>query len=180
MTWTGGQYQTYTFSAWYRAVSQYGGLCTYLASNGQLQFFLDTNRGKPYAWNDSSQIPVTFPYDNTWHHIAYQRSGYGSGGVSKYYSDGVLVADMVPNGAQNGSWTGSYLDIGIQNRPSAGPNNLKGHLDDFRFYDRLLTDEEIAWLATEKNVQGPPTSGSLNPFTNPVFQNQFFSSKVIR
>jgi hypothetical protein len=181
MTWTGGQYQTYTFSAWYRAVPQYGALCTYTASIDVMQFFLDTNRGKPYAWNDSSQIPVTFPFDNTWHHIAYQRSGYGSGGVSKYYSDGVLVADMVPDGPSNGSWTGSYLDIGIQGRQYAGPNNLKGHLDDFRFYDRLLTDEEIAWLATEKNVLGPPASDyGYSPFSNSTFQSYIFSSKVIR
>jgi len=172
MTWSGGQYQTYTFSAWYRAVPQYGALCTYTASKGQMQFFLNVNfNDKPYAWNDSSYIPEPFPFDNTWHHIAYQRSGYGSGGVSKYYSDGVLVGEMVPNGSQNGSWTGSYLDIGIQARAYAGSTNLKGHLDDFRFYNRLLTDEEIAWLATEKNVLGPPQAATTgyNPFKSHTF-----------
>jgi len=185
ITWTGGSYQTYSVAFWYRnsQLSRHQYVMSYAASVQVFQFAhpLNSSYGYSYAWNDSNQPAAgDFLYDDTWHHCVYQRSGYGAGGTSKFYADGLLVFSGTPDGSQNGSWAGNYLDIGTQQRSSAGPTNWSGYLDDFRFYERLISDEEIAWLASARNIQGPPVSGYLNPFTNPVFQNQFFTSKVIR
>lgn len=158
ISWASGTNQTYTVSTWYRVPNQYGTLFNYNSSVEYLLLFLNTNSlGYPLAWNDSNQPAVgEFSYDETWHHFAYQRSGYGAGGVSKFYSDGVLVHDGTPDGSQNGSWTGSTLDIGVMSGSGNQSRNLQGYLDDFRFYDHLISDTEIAWLATARNVQGSP------------------------
>jgi hypothetical protein len=177
LTWTGGSYGTYTAAFWYRnlVLSRHQYLFSYVATNGAMQFAhpLNSSLGYSYAWNDNNAPSASdFTYDDTWHHCVYQRSGYGAGGTSKFYADGVLVHSGNPDGSSNGIWNGSYLDIGTQARSGAGPTNWSGHLDDFRFYDRLLTQKEITWLATNRNVLGPPVDRVYDPFTNPVFTTQ--------
>ena len=89
--------------------------------------------------------------DSTWYHLAVSFGG----GHMKFYIDGVMVKDWedVPNG--------NIIDI------SADPRNLvfgqehptsfytdqsgdgeffKGTMDDFRIYNRVLTDEEVVAL----------------------------------
>ncbi len=186
ITWTGGSYQTYSVAFWYRnsQLSRHQYLMSYETSVQSFQFAhrLNSSYGYSYAWNDSNEPAAgDFLYDDTWHHCVYQRSGYGAGGTSKFYADGSLVFSGAPDGSQNGSWSGNFLDIGTQTRSSAGPANWSGYLDDFRFYDHLITDEEIAWLASARNVQGPPGSDDdYSPFLNSTFQSYIFSSKVIR
>lgn len=183
LTWTGGSYGTYSAAFWYRnlTLSRHQYLFSYVATNGSLQFAfpLSTSLGYPYAWNDNNAPAVgNFTYNDTWHHCVYQRSGYGAGGTSKFYADGVLVHTGSPDGGNNGIWSGSYLDIGTQARASAGPLNWSGHLDDFRFYDRLLTQDEITWLATNRNVLGPPVVGNFDPFRNQHFYSE--QARLIR
>jgi hypothetical protein len=79
--------------------------------------------------------------DGAWHHVAATRSS--DDGMIKLYVDGVLNTNAVgPTGPRAAPAT---LRIGaVQD----GSGFLDGVLDDVRLYERVLTDSEIAALAT--------------------------------
>lgn len=172
-TWNSGGYSTYTVSYWYRSTDpgRTSILFNYQGSTGGVSYLLHYHASSDalWQWNDGTAgVPTGYlDRDGTWHHVAVQRQGFGSGGVSKYYYDGVLVWDTVPNGTDNGFWTSNWMEIGVAN-PGTGREafNWLGSLDDFRVYDRLLTDEEITHLASERGASGGPTDGRYNPFVN--------------
>ena len=111
-----------------------------------------------------------------WYHVAYT----GDGTTARLYVDGVEVASGAQQYTTTAGWT-QPLNLGryFTGSSTAG-GYLNGRMDDARVFTRPLTSDEITHLATARGVQGPPVSGYLDPFANPVFQNQFFSSKVIR
>jgi hypothetical protein len=86
-----------------------------------------------------------------WHNLTMMYDA--SFGISvanvKLYLDGVLLQNVIE---QNGSFeinTGNTIPLRFG--PNPGPfqtlQTFKGKLDDIRFYNRLLTQDEISWLA---------------------------------
>lgn len=106
-----------------------------------------------------------------WKHVLYTYNGSNL----EIFVDGISEGTASAVDADVPQTVGYIGRIG-----GSSPSWLYGKLDDIRAYDRAVTQEEITHLASQRGILGPPVSGFLNPFTNPVFQNQFFSSKVIR
>jgi len=77
----------------------------------------------------------------------------GDGTTLRLYVDGVLKFSAPFTGFTSGSQSnelsiGSYVGTAL-------PYN--GVMDDIRIFDRAITDDELAWLATERGIEGPPT-----------------------
>ncbi len=72
-----------------------------------------------------------------WHHIGLTYDG----DVAKLYADGIEVASA----AKNWNLTRSRAHIGRQVNDAA--EFWVGAVDEVRVYDRVLSVEEIAWLA---------------------------------
>ena len=82
--------------------------------------------------------PVTVA--QTWHHIA----GTWDGTTKRLYVDGVLAASV----ASTFAYDTSQLVLGADLNPAGLDLFWDGVLDDIRVYDRPLTEDEIAVLAT--------------------------------
>lgn len=91
--------------------------------------------------------------DGKWHMRAYTVTGPDVGiQTAKYYRDATLISTVNSNPSHDspggtgvmrwGSWTGGY-------------GNLKGHLNGFTYYERVLSEEEILqnYLATKTRYQ---------------------------
>lgn len=84
--------------------------------------------------------------DGTWHHVAVRRE-QANGGNVWFFVDGVAA----------GFATGYPQDLGnVNTDTNLGPydipewvDGIVGRLDELRFYDRLLSDEEISSLASQ-------------------------------
>lgn len=99
--------------------------------------------GGHVAYSSSGQSPVEIN-DGQWHMIAAwtEVSGDGAG-----FIDGHLVVTGISAPDQNYS---SVPFVGVGNDPCGASGNrdfFAGSIDDIRFYDRRLTDSEIADLA---------------------------------
>ncbi len=148
--------QQYTFSIWVYD--------TNIADTSD--FITSTNLFGPTGTNDiyhsinngvilsEYSIPLTFPHGRgygistpldavnlNWKHIAITYDGL----TIKQFIDGVLSASGSPGVAALGNNIGNILISGIQ-------NSFNGKLDDFGFWNRALTQQEIASLYT---VQAP-------------------------
>jgi hypothetical protein len=94
--------------------------------------------------------------DNQWHHIV----GIRDGNTLRLYVDG--VQDGVPATLSDGydlsgtSQASAYIGAGWRFDTSVVHKFLTGVIDDVRIYGRVLTEEEIAWLA-----------GRTKPFDKP-------------
>ncbi len=100
---------------------------------GQLQFRTSSNN------KTSSGVNLA---DNTWRHVAIVSNGSVSTGA--IYIDGIKNIDVVMQ-TYDLTGTGS-LQVGA----SSGFHLFNGELDDIYFYDRALTDSEIAARANDK------------------------------
>ena len=99
-----------------------------------------------YGGNSGDVIDnVNFNIIGTWQHWTMTAT---SGGDCKVYLDGVEILSF-----SSGStvYNGDFL---IGSAPFA--NFFNGKLDDIRLYRRILTDTEIAHLATARGVEGGP------------------------
>jgi hypothetical protein len=86
---------------------------------------------------------------NTWYHIACVFNNINK--LRYIYVNGVLVTnDTVEQTAPTHTTTLGYFRIGkpVQNISSVPYNSFKGQLDDFRIYNRVLTNREIINLYT--------------------------------
>ncbi|MCU0535620.1 MAG: cadherin-like domain-containing protein [Hydrococcus sp. Prado102] len=123
---------------------------------------------------------------NRWHHVtlvlnASENSSAPQSGALTAYLDGKKF------GTGNGSRLGTHTDdIGIgglnqgtqfhdRDAQGTGTNGLKGSIDDVRIYNRVLSDSEIAALAsgtpTKSSTPTPtltPTATSTSSNTSPV------------
>lgn len=79
------------------------------------------------------------PMDGKWHHLVATYDGT----TLKFYVDGVLIGDS-PNPATWGTGTGDYnLGGGHITNPY-----WKGAIDDLRFYNRVLSAQEVSSLVS--------------------------------
>jgi hypothetical protein len=88
---------------------------------------------------------ITLITAGTWFHVAMAAIfGAGAGsGDNRIYIDGVL--DVSNTDATGGAPGAATLTIGNRTGVASG-EGLRGTLDDFRIYNRILSDEEIATI----------------------------------
>ena len=109
-------------------------------NNDSLQFFFQGSEGSAFSPRKVDLVP-----DGTWHHIA----GTYDGTDQSIYLDGELFDTVSNPGAM--PITTDNITIG-----SAGGNRyFNGCFDDVRFYNKALTEEEVAALAV------PPVDPNL-------------------
>jgi len=92
--------------------------------------------------NNDPQIASIWPVANVWYHMALGYWHDGSNRQLSYWRDGVLVTTAAGPTSTAFAWTTPR--IGTINTGGAG--RFSGYLADFRFYDRLLSDADVAHL----------------------------------
>ncbi|MDD5431543.1 MAG: DUF2341 domain-containing protein [Candidatus Omnitrophica bacterium] len=111
---------------------------------GYLYFYLGCKDGTEYT------ISTTLPSLNTWHHLSVIYNGNTAQAFqrnSKMYLDGRLVNSR--SGAKYALNTNAPLGLGFANGYTSGNTfgsswgYLNGRLDEVRFYNRALTQEEV-------------------------------------
>jgi len=123
------------------------GLIMYLdgAPSGGIDVQYVTSAGTNYIPTANSVV------DNNWHHVALIYDQSTTGAVSLFV-DGVNVGGLANPAAW--SWPASQ-EIELGRSHDSSWQSFKGQIDDFRIYSTVLSDAEIAALAT------PATSDSL-------------------
>ncbi|NJM89345.1 MAG: cadherin-like domain-containing protein [Hydrococcus sp. RU_2_2] len=160
-----------------------------------LNIYVHNGRLYVGGWNnESSQRNWQGTYLSTeaiasdrWHHVTLTLNAQKNATTSQL---GTLTAylDGKNFGTGNGSQIGSHIDnigIGGLNQSTqfhdgdatgTGTNGLKGNIDDVRIYNRVLSDREIADLASKTATSSStPTATSTN--TSPVANSDRVTTK---
>ena len=98
--------------------------------------------------------------DSNWHHVC----AVGDGSNHSIYIDGTLASSTWVGTNYGNRWLGypAGMDSGLVGalvRSSGTGNLFDGQMDDIRVYNRVLTQSEVSWLATERGVLGTPPEG---------------------
>ncbi|AQQ71363.1 hypothetical protein SMSP2_01736 [Limihaloglobus sulfuriphilus] len=106
-----------------------------------------------YTWASSSDFlrwTVEQPGDfaGKWNHFALTKNV--TEGTQKIYKNGVLIAQM--NGVEDLSHAPDVTDFSIGGRFDFNKWVWYGKIDEFRMYDKELSQAEIVWLANEENI----------------------------
>lgn len=109
-----------------------------LNSNGSLFFFMFHN-GTEYTSISNNNV---YTFDK-WHHIAWSISAAGEW---KVYIDNVRQNFTRTNGIPNIVFNKNYFGKSMY----TSNNMLTGNIDDFRIYNKVLSEEEIDALANNK------------------------------
>jgi hypothetical protein len=113
-----------------------------------------TATGAPnYTWASSDDFlrwTVEQPGDfaGQWNHFALTKNV--TEGTQKMYMNGVLMDQM--NGAEDLSHAPDVTDFSIGGRFDFNKWVWYGKIDEFRMYDKELSQAEIVWLANEENI----------------------------
>jgi hypothetical protein len=102
--------------------------------------------GGANALHDASYLP-----DGFWHHVAVTYDQAVTGTID-IYVDGSLTASQVNSAAW--SWPAAQ-DIELGRSHDGYWKLYTGDMDDFRFYDRILTQSEIATIYSSDAVVDP-------------------------
>ncbi len=150
-----GAGDTFTASAWFRtgAMESQAILWAFGWGSATPQWWLRAEPGSNRIQGlvDTGQATATLTApgayaDDEWHHVAIAR-----GGTIELYVDGVRVAQAAsPTGSLAFS---ARAGIHVGRRPD-GANRLTGGVDDVRLYDRVLTADEVAALASARTADG--------------------------
>lgn len=82
--------------------------------------------------------------DNEYHHFVFMRKG----SLLYIYVDGQKIGEAIDNTQSNCSIKNdSPIYLGAKKELGDDILYFKGWMDDLRFYERALTEEEIGWLA---------------------------------
>ncbi|MCH8120662.1 MAG: LamG domain-containing protein, partial [Planctomycetes bacterium] len=126
-------------------------------SNGQrCEFRVHTN-GRIRMGNGAGQVEsLTAVTDGGWHHVAatITENATNSSSDVRIYVDG--QDDTQESTDPDAFNIVADWDVTIGYRPSQSDRFFNGQIDDVRIYDRVLSQEEIAWLA-----------GRTKPFDKP-------------
>ena len=134
------------------------------ASSADTWSHLRLDSGEPtVVTNSSGQVgdkqSSTSVNDSNWHHVC----AVGNGSDQSIYVDGTLVSSTWVGTPRGDRWLGypagmNTGSIGALVRSSLW-GMFEGKMDDIRAYNRVLTQSEISWLATERGVLGTPPEG---------------------
>ena len=146
---------TFTISLWFKSSSTAGGTLFEQQSttnpgsaSGYVPvIYLNTNgtiRVEPFFYGDPFNVITSSSVlnDNTWHNVIVT---YDSG-ECKLYIDGVVESQQL-NGLTLQSYTSTYyymVGAGRANGRGLGSFYLNGSISDFKFYNKSLTENEIA------------------------------------
>lgn len=96
-------------------------------------------------------IPNLFPTANTWYHLVFTYDKINNNRHCLYVN-GVQVYNNTFAGTYTNSTGNSYFSIGAQLDGSSNLSRFfQGKIDDFRFYDGLLSASEVNDLFNEQN-----------------------------
>ncbi len=125
--------------------------------SGKLNFVYGTQQ---YMWIPVSVVSIATYNDGNWHHAV----GTYDGSNLKLYVDGALIATTPSTAAINYLGTGG-LAIGRNGQYSGSYFN--GILDEFKFYDRALTVQEVlgAYQVTAPTQTSSIPNGLLSSWT---------------
>lgn len=112
-----------------------GGFCLYLDSLGRLSVELDNDGG--YGNGYGAAYKTTASNDGEWHHAVVT---YGSG-VLALWQDGVKKTPTT-----SFSWSPGTPDLAFEFGRQVSSFYFSGALDDVRYFDSVLSDDEIAFL----------------------------------
>ncbi len=124
-----------------RITDRLAGQLFIIGSNARLQFSANRWLSNNGRWDTAADI-ITF---GQWHHVAVTYSFSATTNDPKIYVDGVEVS-VTENDAPLGGLgddSGNTFYIGNRNTHN---RSVRGQMDDFRVYDRILSDTEIAAL----------------------------------
>jgi hypothetical protein len=174
-----------TISFWMRSSGTSGA-----GTDGAVLFDLRSNRGMQITQTDSGQIRMrcyqsdvvvndltsnATVSDDQWHLVSVSFT-QAAGTACSVYIDGAL--ENSGNNSSAWGWTTTYvIEIGRCTNHGTPPKNFNGFLDDFRFYNAVLTPSQIASIATGADESVSSSDVGLN------VQNQMFnvnSSAYIR
>ncbi|WP_245890846.1 LamG domain-containing protein [Albidovulum aquaemixtae] len=116
------------------------GYTFYVLNNGGLRFYVFSTGGtKPQSDSNSSYVAT-----GTWTHVAATWDGNLSSAAIKIYVNGSEVSYATQTGGSGGTIDDSGNDKGIGQPPShPSSTEFDGGIDDFRLYDRVLSNSEI-------------------------------------
>lgn len=93
---------------------------------------------------------ITAPSSNAWHHIVVTYDSSSSANNAIWYVDGVTVVVNQNGGAFSGTPNTNTDAFVIGNRGNDNARGWDGLIDDFRIYDRILTQQEVTDLYVNK------------------------------
>ncbi len=97
---------------------------------------------------EGNNINATIRFSTyTWYHLAFTRDGTSKDG--KIYIDGLI--DITSLGTQTGTPSTANMAIGSA---TGSTDYYKGEVDDFRIYDRVLSDKEIQTIYATRGTDG--------------------------
>lgn len=103
---------------------------------------MTNNRSVGFSSNNTNTFQPEPPAFNVWEHYAVKFNAASGQGVV-YRSGAPVAIGTFVDSASLSSWV-----IGHSTNPANSNDTLKGAIDDLRVYGRLLTDEDIAALAS--------------------------------
>ena len=125
-----------------------GGLCCVFSSNGKLALYGKTYNGSTYAY---SIYNTTLPIGQYAHVICIFSKTLGR----SLYVDGVLQIPTVvigPNDVEVLDFSKFYIGKNVNTNPTYTGTSINGSIDQFRIFNRALTQEEVTALYNE-NVE---------------------------
>lgn len=118
--------------------------------NGEYLIWTQGSNARALIYTNGTSGTATLP-SNTWVHLVATRDT--AAGFVYLYLDGV-VTQQVAITSTHPTLTRDFIVGSFQNG-----FYFSGLMDDIRFYDRALNQDEISWLATERGVLGTPPEG---------------------
>lgn len=101
----------------------------------------------PYAYNVHACETTTTPGNFVWNHACVTTKS----GAHALYINGVLES----TGSTAGSFSSDTSSLRLGGRGASTPSYMSGAMDDFRFYDRILSDTEVSQLYRESKSYYP-------------------------
>ena len=131
-----------SFSFWYKTGASQNAIrdiftCWNAGANNGLFIGTTTNGKIRFRINSSTNVAeAAYQNNNTWHHFACIYNGT----TLQIYRDGALINTATPSGSIQIS---RNAEIGSNSDPFRALEELFGHLDDFRIYDREINSDEV-------------------------------------
>ena len=120
-------------------------------SGSKVQFFAGNGSWETNGFSSTATVPV-----NTWFHCVIQQNGTDTEIYIDGVASGVTTAGDNPWAADAGH---AIAALGTDGRSGAGNQfTLERYMDDIRWHNRALTQDEITHIATSRGILGGPVS----------------------